>query len=78
MRNLTAGGFIDFLRVFDPDTPCCGAVWVADDFWDYDATLPVDEIREVVRRAKKWYDAAIGYTGHCLQAIAEDVIDERE
>ena len=78
MRNLTVGRVIDFLPAFDPDAPCCGAVWVADDFWDYDATLPVDEIREVVRRAKKWHDADVGYSWHYLQAIVEDVIDERE
>lgn len=78
MRNLTVGGFIDFLRAFDPDTPCCGAVWVADDFLNYDDTLTVDEIREVVRRAEKWHDADIGYSWHYLQAIVEDVIDERE
>lgn len=78
MRNLTVGGFIERLQRYDPDTPCCGAVWVADDFLDYDDTLTVDEIQTAVWRANRWYDADIGYSWHYLQAIVEDVIDERE
>jgi len=78
MRNQTIGGFIERLQRHDPDTPCCGAVWVADDFLDYEATLTPAEIREIVRRAEKWHDADIGYSWHYLQAIVEGVIDERE
>lgn len=78
MRNLTVGGFIDFLRMFDPDTPCCGAVWVADDFLDYDDTLTVDEIQSAVWRANKWYDADIGYSWDFLRDIVDDVIAERD
>lgn len=77
-KHITVAQMIEHLQRFEPDMPCVGHIWIADDFEDVAPELTPDEVLETLALADATLDADISLSWYFLRHCADIVLARRE
>ena len=77
MNTMTISDFIERLKDYPVDTPCCGEIWLAEDFLQLDERLTADEVWAAMLLADKRHDANVGYNWDFFQCCIDQILQGR-